>query len=80
MVVGDKGSFVRCSEEARCARFASGGFGAARIIVTILLTDFNLRKIAAFMSDKIKADAKKPTYGGPGVALVRRRDREWRNA
>ncbi|WP_199183903.1 hypothetical protein [Cryobacterium sp. Y57] len=30
------------------------GFGAAQIIVTMLLTNFNLRKIAAFISDKIK--------------------------
>jgi hypothetical protein len=55
------------------------GFGAAQIIVTMLLTNFNLRKIAAFISDKIKADARKQTFGEPGVALVRRRDREWHN-
>ena len=43
----------------------------------MLLTNFNLRTIAAFISDKIKADAKKESRGEPTVALVRRRDREW---
>jgi hypothetical protein len=47
--------------------------------VSILLTNFNLRKIAAFISDKIKADAKTESRGEPTVALVRRRDREWHN-
>ena len=56
------------------------GFGAAQIIVTLLLTNFNLQKIAAFVSDNIKADANKQTFGQPSVALVRRRDREWHNA
>ncbi|MBG6059921.1 hypothetical protein RCH16_003383 [Cryobacterium sp. MP_M5] len=55
------------------------GFGAAQIIVTILLTNFNLRKIAAFISDKIKDDAKKHVHGEPAVRLIRRRDREWHN-
>ena len=55
------------------------GLGAAQIIVTMLLTNFNLRKIAAFISDKIKADAKSESRGEPAVALVRRRDREWHN-
>ena len=55
------------------------GFGAAQIIVTILLTNFNLRKIAAFISDKIKDDAKKQVHGEPVVRTIRRRDREWHN-
>ncbi|TFC28293.1 hypothetical protein E3O53_12480 [Cryobacterium sp. TMT2-18-3] len=55
------------------------GFGAAQIIVTILLTNFNLRKIAAFISDKIKDDAKKHIHGEPVVRTIRRRDREWHN-
>ena len=55
------------------------GFGAAQIIVTMLLTNFNLRKIAAFISDKIKDDAKKQVNGEPPIALVRRRDREFHN-
>lgn len=46
----------------------------------MLLTNFNLRKIAAFISDKIKEDAKKDAIGEPGVAIVRRCDREFRNA
>jgi hypothetical protein len=55
------------------------GLAAAQIIVTMLLTNFNLRKIAAFISDKIKADAKTESRGEPTVALMRRRDREWHN-
>lgn len=47
------------------------GFGAAQIIDTILLTNFNLRKIAAFMSDKIKAEAKRDTIGEPAIARIR---------
>lgn len=31
---------------------ACGGFGAAQIIVIMPLTNYNVRKIAAFMSDK----------------------------
>ena len=56
------------------------GFGAAQIIVTILLTNFNLRKIAAFISDKIKEDAKKQVNGQPVVPPIRRRDREFHNS
>ncbi|TFC56886.1 hypothetical protein E3O62_11950 [Cryobacterium sp. TMT2-15-1] len=55
------------------------GFGAAQIIVTMLLTNFNLRKIAAFISDKIKEEAKKPVNGEPIVRPIRRRDREFHN-
>ena len=55
------------------------GFGAAQIIVSILLTNFNLRKIAAFISDKIKEDAKKQVNGQPMVPPIRRRDREFHN-
>jgi hypothetical protein len=56
------------------------GFGAAQIIVTMLLTNFNLRKIAAFISDKIMDDAKQASRGEPAVATVRRRDREFYNS
>jgi hypothetical protein len=56
------------------------GLGAAQIIVTLLLTNFNLRKIAAFISDQIKEDAKKQVKGEPTVRPIRRRDREWHNA
>jgi hypothetical protein len=55
------------------------GFSAAQIIVTVLLTNFNLRKIAAFISDKIEDDAKKDTGGGPARVTIRRRDRGFRN-
>ncbi|TFB94298.1 DUF4238 domain-containing protein [Cryobacterium sp. HLT2-28] len=55
------------------------GFGAAQIIVSILLTNFNLRKIAAFISDKIKEEARKQVNGQPVVPPIRRRDREFHN-
>ncbi|GAB3129605.1 hypothetical protein GCM10027056_31940 [Glaciibacter psychrotolerans] len=55
------------------------GMGAAQIIITILITNFNIRKIAAFVSDKIKADAKALTTGPAAERTVRRRDREWHN-
>lgn len=55
------------------------GFGAAQIIVTILLTNYNIRKIAAFMSDKIKDDARQLVHGQPAPGIIRRRDREWHN-
>ena len=55
------------------------GFGAAQIIVTILLTNFNLRKIAPFISHKIKDDAKKLVHGEPIVRPIRRRDRDFHN-
>jgi hypothetical protein len=55
------------------------GLAAAQVIATILLTTFNIRKIAAFISDKIKADATQ--HHGPASAKVkvRRRDREFHN-
>ena len=56
------------------------GFGAAQIIVTMLLTNYNLRKIAAFMSDKIRAEAKQNAQGEPAIATIRARDRLWHNA
>lgn len=55
------------------------GFAAAQIIVTLLLTNFNIRKIAAFESDQYRDDARKKALGEPAIALVRRRDREWHN-
>jgi hypothetical protein len=55
------------------------GFGAASIVVTILLTNFNLRKIAAFISDKLMDDAKQLVNGVPAKAPMRRRDREFHN-
>ncbi|TFC16481.1 hypothetical protein E3O19_07135 [Cryobacterium algoritolerans] len=48
--------------------------------MSILLTNFNLRKIAAFSSDKISEDAKKQINGQPVVPPIRRRrDREFHN-
>ncbi|PPL18634.1 hypothetical protein [Microterricola pindariensis] len=55
------------------------GMGAAQIIVTILLTNFNLRKIAAFLSDKFKADMRAAGGRPAKPNLIRRRDREFRN-
>ena len=57
------------------------GFGAAGIVVAILVTNFNLRKIAAFISDKVGEAAKRPQ--GPKdeitVKTIRRRDRDYVN-
>lgn len=51
----------------------------SQIIVTILLTNFNLRKIAAFLSDKIKEDLREAGGQPPKPQLIRHRDRESRN-
>lgn len=45
----------------------------------MLLTNFNIRKIAAFISDKIKDDAREHTTG-PVTRIIRARDGEWRSA
>lgn len=55
------------------------GFGAAQIIVTMLLTNYNLRKIAAFISDKMRDDAKHTNPGQTATTTIRRRDREFHN-
>ncbi|SDS40011.1 hypothetical protein [Microterricola viridarii] len=55
------------------------GMGAAQIIVTILLTNFNLRKIAAFLSDKIKEDMRAAAGQPAKPRLIPRRDCEFRN-
>ena len=55
------------------------GFGAAGIIVAILVTNFNLRKIAAFISDKLKEEATRPQGPDKVVMKIRRRDREFHN-
>jgi hypothetical protein len=55
------------------------GFGAAQVIVTMLLTNYNLRKIAAFISDKMRDDAKAITPGQTVTTPIRRRDREFHN-
>lgn len=55
------------------------GLAAAQVVATVLLATFNIRKIAAFISDKIKADATQ--HQGPVSAKtkMRRRDREFHN-
>lgn len=53
--------------------------GAAQIIITMLITNFYIRKIAAFVSDKMREDAKALTSGLAPERTIRRRDREWHN-
>lgn len=55
------------------------GLGAAQIMLTVLLANFNIRKIAAFISDKIKEDAKASPADPDARAPIRRRDRDWHN-
>ena len=55
------------------------GLAAAQVIVTVLLATFNIRKIAAFISDKIKADATQHNGPTPARPKMRRRDREFHN-
>ncbi|MDO8382818.1 MAG: hypothetical protein Q7T17_07560 [Microbacterium sp.] len=54
------------------------GVSAAQIMVTFLLVNHNIRKIAAFLSDKIKADAKTFPADTDSADTTRRRDR-WAN-
>jgi hypothetical protein len=54
------------------------GLAAAQVIITMLVTNFNIRKIAAFISDKIKADARSQTTG-PTERPRRSRDSDWHN-
>lgn len=51
------------------------GFAAAQIMVTMLLVNFNLRRIAAFLSDKAREEARTT----PKPRTPRRRDRVWAN-
>jgi hypothetical protein len=51
------------------------GFAAAQIIVTLLIVNHNIRKIAAFFSDKEKEKARTT----PLIKTLRRRDRVWAN-
>ncbi|PPL19216.1 hypothetical protein [Microterricola pindariensis] len=55
------------------------GFGAAQVIITMLLVNFDLGKIAAFMSDQYREDAKRDLAGNPVEKKLRRRDREFYN-
>lgn len=51
------------------------GIAAAQILVTLLIVNHNLRKIAAFLSDQ----AQKQARNTPRTPLLRRRDRVWAN-
>lgn len=51
------------------------GLAAAQMIVTILLVNFNLRKIAAFLNDQARDEARTT----PKPRTARRRDRVWAN-
>lgn len=51
------------------------GIAAAQIIVTLLIVNHNLRKIAAFLSDQAKERART----NPRTHILRRRDRVWAN-
>ncbi|SDS98804.1 hypothetical protein [Microterricola viridarii] len=55
------------------------GFGAAQVVITMRLVNFNLRKIAAFMSDQYKEDANRNLAGDPVEKKLRRRDRDFYN-
>ena len=55
------------------------GFAAAAVFVTILLTNYNLRKIAAFLHDA-ELEKVEPTKRPPAEPhRLRRRDREFYN-
>jgi hypothetical protein len=54
------------------------GFAAAQVFVTILLTNYNLRKIATFAQEQFRASLK-PTTPAPVEKKIRRRDRDFRN-
>jgi hypothetical protein len=54
------------------------GFAVAQVFVTILLTNYNLRKIATFAREQLRASLK-PTTSTPVEKKVRRRDGEFHN-
>jgi hypothetical protein len=54
------------------------GFIAAQVFLTIALTNYNLRKIAAFLDDEILKAAEQHAVGSV-EPTVRRRDRVWYN-
>jgi hypothetical protein len=55
------------------------GFAAAQVFVTILLTNYNLRKIADFLFKEKLAKEAAANGSVPAPTLTRRRDREWHN-
>ncbi len=60
------------------ARRKVRGFTAAQTFLTLALTNYNLRKIAAFLHDEILGAMENHT-GTPAEPIVRRRDRIWYN-
>ena len=55
------------------------GFAAAQVFVTILLTNFNLRKIATFLNEERAAELAANTGEPPREKTRRLRDRGWFN-
>ena len=55
------------------------GFAAAQVFVTVLLTNFNLRKIASFLHTRIATDVAAARGKQPAEKTLRRRDRIWYN-
>lgn len=51
------------------------GIAAAQILVTLLIVNHNLRKVAAFLSDQAQEQARTT----PRTPMLRRRDRVWAN-
>lgn len=60
---------------ATAGRRRTRGLAAAQIMITMLLANHNIRKIAAFLSDQEKEKART----APRSQLLRRRDRVWAN-
>lgn len=60
---------------ATAGRRRTRGLAAAQIMITMLLANHNVRKIAAFLSDREKDKARTT----PRSNLLRRRDRVWAN-
>ena len=55
------------------------GFAAAQLFITILLSNYNLRKIAAFLRDEAEAQSRLDRGLKPAAPIKRRRDREFYN-
>lgn len=55
------------------------GFAPGQVFAAILLTNFNLRKIASFLHEKQLTEAAEAKGKAPTTAKLRRRDRLWDN-
>lgn len=55
------------------------GFAAAQIFITVLLTNFNLRAISAFLDREIEQDKAAQSGKPPAEKIRRLRDRAWDN-